>query len=300
MGKYDHICELTGAGNYAWWSQQMTLALQGERLWDHCSSVVDASDLVELASTKPIPQNPSAITAAEKEAILDWLAKDAQAKALIDRKTSPVVANQLAATQTVREQWVILSERYEQKDLLSQYELRAHVHSEKLKDADDAPQYLGIFEDARRRFIQMGVTYSNDEAIFDLLQGLLEVVEWQIFKEFTMSRLSAPSTTVAVTTVSTPSVAPNPSGSTSVSTGPQASAISTISTTSTTSSSSSPLTFDNVAKLFTEKANAIIGKQKLAGPGSEEYASVALVQGASASKLNPATGLKMHRKTQRG
>ena len=33
----------------------------------------------------------------------------------------------------------------------------------------------------------MGITYSNDEAIFDLLQGLLDGVEWQIFKEFMMN-----------------------------------------------------------------------------------------------------------------
>ena len=35
MGKYDHICELTGAENYAQWRCQMTLALKGERLWNH-------------------------------------------------------------------------------------------------------------------------------------------------------------------------------------------------------------------------------------------------------------------------
>lgn len=193
-------------GNYARWSQQITKCL-----WDHCSSGVDASDLAELISTKPIPKDSLAITADEK--VLDWLAKDTQAKALIDRKTSPVIVNQLAVTQTAREQWLILSERYERKDLLSQYELRAHVRSEKLKDADDVPRYLGVFDDARRRFIQMGLGvtyYSNDEAIFDLLQGLPEmVVEWQIFKEFTMSCLSTPSTTIAVTIVST-SATPSP------------------------------------------------------------------------------------------
>ena len=105
----------------------------------------------------------------EKEKILDWLAKDAQAKALIDQKISSVIANQLNESQTAREQWEILSKRYLCTNLLSQYELRAHICSEKLKDTDDVLWYLGIFEDARRHFIQIGVSYSNDEAIFDLL-----------------------------------------------------------------------------------------------------------------------------------
>ena len=80
---------------------------------------------MELAINKPTPANPAAVTDEEKEKILDWLAKDAQAKALIDRKISTIVANQLNESQTTREQWDILSECYLQNDLLSQYELRA-------------------------------------------------------------------------------------------------------------------------------------------------------------------------------
>ena len=163
------------------------LALKGERLWNHCSNSSDPLDLAELAIDKPTLADPATVTDAEKEKILDWLAKDAQAKALVNRKISTVIANQLNENQTARTQWDILSECYSRNDILSQYELCARVHSEKLKDADDASRYLGIFEDARCRFIQMGITYSNDEAIFDLLQGLPDRVEWQIFKEFTMN-----------------------------------------------------------------------------------------------------------------
>jgi hypothetical protein len=72
-----------------------------------------------------------------------------------------VVANQLHEGQMARKQWEILSERYSRTDLLSQYELRARVRLEKLKDANDAPCYLGVFENACCRFIQMGITYSN-------------------------------------------------------------------------------------------------------------------------------------------
>ena len=120
MGKYDHIFKLTGAENYAQWHRQMTLALKGERLWNHCSNGSDPLDLAELAIDKPTLVDPAAVTDAEKEKILNWLAKDAQAKALVDRKISTVVANQLNENQTTREQWDILSERYSRNDILSQ------------------------------------------------------------------------------------------------------------------------------------------------------------------------------------
>ena len=109
MGKYDHICELTGTENYAQWHRQVTLALKGERLWNHCSSGTDLKDFAEVATTKPESKDLAAVTDMEKEKILDWLAKDAQAKALIDRKISSVIANQLNESQTAREQWEILS-----------------------------------------------------------------------------------------------------------------------------------------------------------------------------------------------
>jgi hypothetical protein len=126
-------------------------------------------DFTEFTSTIPSPADTKKVTPAETEKILDWLAKDAQAKAVIDRKVSSIVTSQLDENLTAQEQWEILAQRYSWNDLLSQYELRAHVHSEKLKDAEDAVRYLGIFEDACQHFIQMGMTYSDDEAVFDLL-----------------------------------------------------------------------------------------------------------------------------------
>ena len=52
------------------------------------------------------------MTQVETEKILDWFAKDAQAKAIISRKVSPVIASQLDENSTVRNQWNILAERY--------------------------------------------------------------------------------------------------------------------------------------------------------------------------------------------
>ncbi|KAI9463820.1 hypothetical protein HD554DRAFT_2282646, partial [Boletus coccyginus] len=229
MGKYDHICKLSGAENYP-----------------QCGN--NPMDFAEYASTLPQSADPNVITTAEREKILDWLAKDAQAKALIDRKISTVIASQLSDSQSAREQWSILSQHYTHNNLMSQYELRSRFHLEKLKDADDAAHYLGVFEDAQCQFIQMGISYSNKESIFDLLQGLPEAIEWQIFREFTMNWMT--STTSTTTTTTTPA----------------------------------PLTFEDVVKLFMEKANAIVRKQKLAGPGSE-FANAAITP-LPTSKIN--------------
>ena len=113
----------------------------------------------------------------------------------------------------------------------------------------------------------MGVNYSNNESIFNLLQGLPAGVEWEIFKEFTMNRMSTSAT----------------------------------STTSATSSlTSTPLTFNDVVKLFTEKANTIVRRRKLAGPGSE-YANIAVIQDAGVNlRINPVTGLWMHHNNPKG
>ena len=95
MGKCDHICELMGAENYVQWHQQMMLALKGECLWNYCTNGSDLLDLTELTINKPTLVNPAAITNEEKEKILDWVAKDAQAKGLVDQKISAIVTNQL-------------------------------------------------------------------------------------------------------------------------------------------------------------------------------------------------------------
>ena len=60
--------------------------------------------------------------------------------------------------------------------------------------------------------------------------------------------------------------------------------------TSVTTSTSIPLTFEDVAKLFTEKANAIVGKWKLSGPGSE-FANAAITPPPFTSKINTTMGL---------
>ena len=72
------------------------------------------------------------------------------------------------------------------------------------------------------------------------------------------------------------------------------------STAMSSTTPSTPLTFNEVAKLFTEKANTIVGRRKLVGPGSE-YANIAIVQGTGLNiRINPVTGLHMHRNNPKG
>ncbi|KIK91004.1 hypothetical protein PAXRUDRAFT_150567, partial [Paxillus rubicundulus Ve08.2h10] len=137
-----------------------------------------------------------------------------------------------------------------------------------------------VFEDACRKFITMGVTYSNDEAVFDLLHGLPETVDWQIFREITMSRITSNISTISLSTSSsTPA-----------------------SMTSLTTVSPSIINFNDIAKLFVKKANSIVGKRKLLGPESE-YANVATAHTGSVKQqgsTNPSTGLHIHRYNTKG
>ncbi|KAF8452877.1 hypothetical protein L210DRAFT_3519865 [Boletus edulis BED1] len=122
----------------------------------------------------------------------------------------------------------------------------------------------------------MGVIYSNDEAIFDLLQGLPDTIKWQIFKELTLDRLSGVTTTSANT--STFSLSPG---------------------TGIATSASQSLTFDSVAKLLAAKAHAIVGKRNLTAPRLER-ASAAIVQSTETRRIHSATGPHTHRNNAKG
>lgn len=77
----------------------------------------------------------------------------------------------------------------------------------------------------------MGITYTTKESIFNLLQGLPQGVEWDIFRELTMNKLTMSLTTPASTT-----------------------------------SSLLVFTFNDTMKLLSEKANSMVGQHNLAGP----------------------------------
>ncbi|KIJ13147.1 hypothetical protein PAXINDRAFT_81723, partial [Paxillus involutus ATCC 200175] len=182
MGKYDHVSELTGAENYPQWRRQITLALQGKGLWQHCSNGTDISNFKEYASIKPTFADPSQPTTDEIKEMKEWIRDDAKAKEIICRKILSLVLSILDEKKSARKQWGILATHYARLDITSQFELQAQISTERLKDASDATRYLGAFQDARRRFIEMGATFTDDEAVFMLLEGLPKTVEWKVFK----------------------------------------------------------------------------------------------------------------------
>ncbi|KAF9222129.1 hypothetical protein BS17DRAFT_685162, partial [Gyrodon lividus] len=112
----------------------------------------------------------------------EWIKDNTKAKEIICWKISCVVLSLLDEKKSASKQWEILAGHYAQVDILSQFELQVQISMEHLKDASDATRYLGAFQNACRRFIEMGVTFTNDEAVFMFLEGLPKTVKWKMFK----------------------------------------------------------------------------------------------------------------------
>lgn len=268
MGKYDHITELTGSDDYASWRRTVTLALQGEGLWNHCSTGTDPNDFADFASDMPKAAVAATPTDAEKKAMIEWIKEDAQAKGIICRRISPVVQSLLGESLTARQQWDTLSKHFGRLDMTSQFELRDQLFNEKLKDADDASRYIGVFENGRRRFAEMGVVVTEDETIYLLLHGLPKTTEWLVFRRLTYGQFNTPNFSPAATTSSP---APPPTR-----------------------------TFVQVASALSEEANRIRVEKKSSGPGSE-YANATTSSSYSVEmKVNPKTGVRIHRQNPKG
>ncbi|KAG2060197.1 hypothetical protein BDR06DRAFT_852490, partial [Suillus hirtellus] len=167
----------------------------------------DPNDIAEYASSMPIPATAGKPTADELKLMKEWIKEDAQTKAIIGRKLSPIVQNILDEGLSARDQWEMLAKRFARLDVTSQYELRSQLFTERLKDAEDAPRYLGVFENGRRRFAEMRITFTDEEAIFMLLNGLPDTPQWVVFRSLTIglynsANVTAPSSSAATTTTS--------------------------------------------------------------------------------------------------
>lgn len=268
MGKYNHITELTGSDNFLSWHCAITLALQGEVLWNHCSNGIDPNDFANYACDMPVPVVPATLMSAEKKEMIKWIKEDAQAKGIISRRLSPVIQTLLDEALTARQQWESLAKHFSRLDITSQFELREQLFNEKLKDAEDASRYIGVFENGCRRFAEMGVTVTKDEAIFLLLHGLPKTTDWLVYKRLTIGQFNSMSSTLSTTT--------SPAQTTS-------------------------LTFTHVASSLSEEANQLQGEKKLACPGLE-YTNTTTSSSSSSSeaKVNPKTGVCIHRGNPKG
>jgi hypothetical protein len=208
MGKFNHINKLQGTDSYPSWRRAVKLALAGEGLWNHCSSGADPNDIAEYASSMPKPATAGKPSTDELKLMKEWinLKEDAQTKAIIGRKLSPIVQNILDKSLSAHEQWEMLAKRFARLDVSSQYELHAQLFTEKLKDAEDAARYLGVFENGRHRFAEMWITFTDKEAIFMLLNSLPETPQWVVFRSLTIGLYQSasiitpsPSTTTSTT-----------------------------------------------------------------------------------------------------
>ncbi|KAG0695794.1 hypothetical protein DFH29DRAFT_879790 [Suillus ampliporus] len=119
------------------------------------------------------------------------------------------------------------------------------------------------------RFAEMGITFSDSEAVWMLLHGLPETPQWVVFRSLTLGLYKPPVTTSSLTT------------------------------TSSTTTTAPSVSFKDVAATFTKEANRQHGHQKLAQPGSE-YAITVSSSTSSERRVNPSNGVHMHKQNPRG
>ncbi|KAG0701978.1 hypothetical protein DFH29DRAFT_805640 [Suillus ampliporus] len=270
MGKFDHINELLGVDSYPSWRRAVRLALAGEGLWNHCSSGTDPIDIAKYASAMPAPATAGQPTVDELKLMKEWIKEDTQAKAIISRKLSPVVQNMLDEQLTACGQWDMLLKRFAHLNVTLQFELHSQLFMEKLKDAEDAGRYLGVFENGRQWFMEMQITFTDEEAIFMLLNGLPDTPQWVFFRSLTIGLYNS----MTATTMSSSAV------------------------TSSTSAATSNVSFEQVTISFTKEANHQHSHLKMARPGSE-YTNIANASLRSDRK-NPTTGIHMHKHNPKG
>jgi hypothetical protein len=202
---------------------------------------------------------------AETVSIKEWIKEDAQTKAIIGWRMSPIVQNMLSEKLTAHQQWEVLQKHFVHLDVTLQYELRSQLFLEKLKDADDAARYLGVFENAWWGFAEMTVTFTDEESIFMLLNGLPDTPQWVVFRSLTMNTYKIA-----------------PSSSSTLTASPK---------------------LEEVATSFTEEANCQSGKLKLQVRPGSKYANAAANfshQPADQRTVNPATGVWIHKHNPKG
>ena len=212
MGKFDHIPELTGASVFQAWKTQIVLTLGHEGVYNHISDRMDPTDFAKLASHLPTPTDPDALTSDERKLIQDWLKDDVIAKDIICHRLSPAILQLVPQEQssTAHNAWQLLHSHLNHIDLGSQYLVWEKILGLQMKDAKDAQHYLGEHDSLCWDLIQMQVTYTDSEAIFNLLKGLPHTGTWPAFKLVLQTSISSasgiPLSTSVLTSVSTAAV----------------------------------------------------------------------------------------------
>ncbi|KAI6138484.1 hypothetical protein BKA82DRAFT_140655 [Pisolithus tinctorius] len=210
MGKLDHIPEFTDALTFFAWKTQILLALDCEGAYSHVSDGTDPLDPVEFASEQPQAANPTKITDAEKKAILGWSKDNAVAKDILCCHLSPAVLCLIPQERstTARDIWKALHDNF-CWNIKSFYNFdHINVSSHHLVHVKilhlDAAQYLSEHSAAQQDLIRMGASYSDEEAISHLIEGLPDTGTWLSFRLFlqTSCLTKTPAPTASTTSAS--------------------------------------------------------------------------------------------------
>ncbi|KIO04640.1 hypothetical protein M404DRAFT_63294, partial [Pisolithus tinctorius Marx 270] len=79
---------------------------------------------------------------------------------------------------TTQDVWVTLHDNFDHIDVGSWHLVWVKILHMHMKDASDAAHYLSEHSTARCDLICMGASYSDEEAIFHLIEGLPETGTW--------------------------------------------------------------------------------------------------------------------------
>ncbi|KIO14374.1 hypothetical protein M404DRAFT_121562 [Pisolithus tinctorius Marx 270] len=207
MGKFDHIPELTNASTFFAWKMQVLLALDCEGTYSHVSDGTDPLDPIEFASVKLKPANPAKLTDDEWKAIVDWSKADAVAKDVLCQCLLLAVLCLIPQERstTAWDVWVALHDNFDHVDVGSWHLVWARILHMHMKDASDMAHYLLEHSTARHDLIHMGASYSDEEAIFHLIEGLLETGTWLSFCLFLQSSCTVAAAASTGTSVSSTS-----------------------------------------------------------------------------------------------
>ncbi|KAF9223356.1 hypothetical protein BS17DRAFT_671238, partial [Gyrodon lividus] len=175
---------LTGTDNYHAWRTDMKYALAAKDLWCHISTETNLSDPLNLTSFKPVPTDLTSPTEAETIVICKWLADNVKTKGFIHRFLSTPIRQLVPDNQVMMAQaiWELIGCHYGRKDLSMQFVICKQLATLCMKNASDTSHYVGKHLSLHCCLLEMGVNFSEEESVFQLLTGLPLSSKWRLFK----------------------------------------------------------------------------------------------------------------------
>lgn len=277
MGKYNHIPELMGAENYIPWETQAQLVLTNNDLWCHVTENAGPGKILGAASVLPVAATPATPTDAEKAAIRAWLINNSKAKTIILCKLALSIHLLIPCNTSVtaHEAWKILQDHFHCNNVSSQFVICRWIQILRMKDAHNASNYVGQHISCHDRLIGMGATYSDKEAVFNLLSGLSTSSALQLFH---MQLEQHMHDSFSATVISSALSSGNPISA---------------------SFQTNGLTFDSCMAQITAEAAHMVNTHPIGtpGPGSKYANSVST---SSTFNVNSITGLRKHKNNPQG